>query len=192
MTVPEIERVITDSRVLAAMAHPVRRRLLDLLKVEGPATASVLSEHTTEAVGNVSHHLRVLAAAGLIEEAPELARNRRERWWRRTTRTLAWSSSDFAGDAAGEAIAQAAESLNLERQTGHVRRWAAQPQDVHAKWPLGPFSAEGWLRVTDEELSEFAAELTRLIDRWAEREIPDDGQERATAFIFARGVPARP
>ncbi|MEV0385637.1 helix-turn-helix domain-containing protein [Nonomuraea sp. NPDC050643] len=189
---PEIERVITDSRVLAAMAHPVRRRLLDLLKVEGPATASVLSEHTGEAVGNISHHLRALATAGLIEEAPELARDRRERWWRRTTHTLCWSSADFAGDAAGEAIAQAAESLNLERQSGHIRRWADQPQDVQAQWPLGPFSAEGWLRVTDEELSQFAAEMTRLIDRWAERELPDDGQERATVFTFARGVPARP
>src|SRR6185312_7676911 len=38
----EIPRV-TDSRVLVAMAHPLRRRLLNLLKVDGPATASALS-----------------------------------------------------------------------------------------------------------------------------------------------------
>ena len=67
-------RQITDARVLVAMAHPLRRRLLNMLKVDGPSTASVLSERTGQAVGNVSHHLRSLAAAGLIEEAPELAR----------------------------------------------------------------------------------------------------------------------
>ncbi|MEV4399969.1 winged helix-turn-helix domain-containing protein [Nonomuraea sp. NPDC049607] len=184
--------MITDSRVLAAMAHPLRRRLLDLLKLEGPGTASSLSGHTGEAVGNLSHHLRALAAAGLIEEAPELARDRRERWWRRTTPTLCWSSADFTGDAAGETIARALESLNLERQTGHVRRWADQPQEEQERWPLGPFSTEGWLRVTDEELADFAAELQAVIDRWAGRDLPDDGRERGTVFTFARAVPGRP
>ena len=183
---------ITDSRVLAAMAHPVRRRLLDLLKLDGPGTASTLAEHTGEAVGNVSHHLRALAAAGLIEEAPELARDRRERWWRRTSPTLCWSSTDFADDAAGEAVAHAVESLNLERQTGHVRRWADQPQAEQERWPLGPFSAEVWLRVTDDELAEYAAELKSVMNKWAEREVPDDGRDRSTVFTFARGVPGRP
>ncbi|GAA2755836.1 ArsR/SmtB family transcription factor [Actinopolymorpha rutila] len=183
---------IVDSRVLAAMAHPVRRRLLDLLKVDGPATASTLAQKTGEAVGNVSHHVRALAAAGLIEEAPELAKDRRERWWRRATPSLCWSSADFAEDAAGDAVARAVESLNLERQTGHVRRWADQPQSEQERWPLGPFSTEGWLRVTDAELAEFGREVMALVEKWAEREIPDDGQERETVFTFARAVPARP
>ncbi|MGW0804100.1 helix-turn-helix domain-containing protein [Nonomuraea sp. NPDC002799] len=183
---------ITDSRVLAAMAHPARRRLLDLLKLNGPATASMLAQHTGEAVGNVSHHLRTLAGAGLIAEAPELAKDRRERWWQRTSQTLCWSSADFMADAAGEAIARALESLNLDRQTGHVRRWADQPQSEQERWQRGPFSTETWLTVTDEELAEFAAEITGVMNRWSEREIPEDGQERATVFTFARGVPAQP
>ncbi|MFC0099602.1 hypothetical protein ACFFKH_19035 [Micromonospora marina] len=29
-------RQVTDSRVLAALAHPLRRRLMDVLKVYGP------------------------------------------------------------------------------------------------------------------------------------------------------------
>src|ERR1041384_6814173 len=50
--VPDDKRSITDSRVLAAMAHPVRRRLLDLVKLDGPSTASVLAQRTGEAIGN--------------------------------------------------------------------------------------------------------------------------------------------
>ncbi|TMR97439.1 winged helix-turn-helix domain-containing protein [Nonomuraea basaltis] len=189
---PDKSPSITDSRVLAAMAHPLRRRLLDLLKLYGPATASLLSQRTGEAVGNVSHHLRALAGANLIEEAPELAKDRRERWWRRTSQSLCWSSTDFAQDAAGDAIARALESINLERQTGHVRRWADQPQSVQESWPHGPFSTETWLRVTDDELAQFAAEIRAVTNRWAERELPDDGRERDTVFAFARAVPAQP
>lgn len=184
-------RRITESRVLAAMAHPLRRRLLNLLKVDGPATASVLSERTQQAVGNISHHLRVLAQAGLIEEAPEKARDRRERWWRRTG-PVSWSSRDFAGDEAAEAIERAARSLNLDSELGFLRAWEEAPEQEKARWPQGPFSMDTWLRMDDAELAEFSVELHALIRRWSDREIPDDGRQRDSVFVFAHGMPARP
>jgi DNA-binding transcriptional ArsR family regulator len=181
---------IKDSRALTAMAHPVRRRLLSLLKVDGPATASVLADRTGQAVGNVSHHLRVLAEAGLIEEAPELARDRRERWWRRTASTLSWSSADFGGDVTAETVARAVQSINLDYQLAQLRAWdQAGDKDT---WPAGPFSLDTWMRLDDAELTQFSAELTALIRRWADREIPDDGRERGTVFVFAHGVPGQP
>jgi DNA-binding transcriptional ArsR family regulator len=188
---PEI-RQITDSRALAAMAHPLRRRLLNLLKLNGPSTATMLAEQTGQAVGNMSHHLRVLAAAELIEEIPELARDRRERWWRRTAQTLRWSARDFADDAATDAVARAAESLNLDYQLSVVRQWAQVADDERARWPDGPFSTDSWLRLTDAELAEFSAEMIALIKRWADRQLPADGQERGPVFVFARGVPGQP
>ena len=81
MTRPQV-RTLRDAAPLAALAHPFRARMMDALKVDGPSTASMLAARTGQAVGNASHHLKVLAAAGLVEEAPELARDRRERWWR--------------------------------------------------------------------------------------------------------------
>jgi DNA-binding transcriptional ArsR family regulator len=185
-------RQITDSRVLAAMAHPLRRRLLGLLKLDGPATASVLAERTSQAVGNISHHLRALAAAGLIEEAPELARDRRERWWRRTAGALRWDSADFAGDAASDAVARAAGSLNLDYQVVLTQQWMQAADEEKAQWPQGPFNSDSWMRLTDAELAQLSAEMTALIMRWANRELPDDGQERGTVFVFARGVPGQP
>jgi DNA-binding transcriptional ArsR family regulator len=183
---------VRDSKVLAAMAHPLRQRLLNLLSAEGPSTASVLSERTGQAVGNISHHLRVLAAAGLIEEAPELARDRRERWWRRASKTIRWSTRDFAGDEATEAIAQAAKAINIDQQFAQLRAWAEAGEDERARWPDGPFATDGWLRVDDAELAEFSAELIALIGRWSDRAIPDDGRDRAPVFVFAHGIPGRP
>jgi DNA-binding transcriptional ArsR family regulator len=185
-------RQITDAKVLAAMAHPVRGRLLDALRVDGPSTASTLAERTGQAVGNVSHHLHTLAACELIEEAPELARDRRERWWRLVSVGRRWHSRDFGGDAAAEAIELAAASMNLDRQLSFVRAYAAAPQEERDRWPEGPFSTDSWLRVTDAELAEFAAEVIALYRRWSERELPDDGQERHPVFAFARAVPAQP
>ena len=190
---PDAEiRQVSDSRVLVAMAHPLRRRLLNLLKVDGPSTVSVLSERTGQAVGNISHHLRTLGAAGLIEEAPELARDRRERWWRRTPGPVRWSSADFVGDEATEAIARAAESLNLDTQLGFLRAWAAVPDEERARWPKGPFSVDSWLRLDDDELAEFSVQVLALIRRWADRETPEDGRQRGQVFVFAHGIPARP
>jgi DNA-binding transcriptional ArsR family regulator len=185
-------RQITDSRVLAAMAHPLRGRLMDVLRVHGPATASMLAERTDQAVGNISHHLHTLAAAELIEEAPELARDRRERWWRLVSQATRWSSRDFGGDASAEAIERAAVSLNLDRQVGFVRAWAAAAEDEREWWGEGPFSTDSWLRLTPAELVEFSAAVIELVRQWGDRETPDDGQERRPVFAFARAVPAKP
>jgi DNA-binding transcriptional ArsR family regulator len=191
-TLPDDVVQISDSRVLAAMAHELRRRLLTLLKLEGPSTVSLLAARTGQASGNISHHLRVLAAAGLVEEAPELARDRRERWWRRAVLTTQWSMSDFAGDAAAEAVARAADSLNLDYQLSRVREWAGASDEEKARWPHGPFSVDTWLKLTDEELAQLGAEMIALLRRWADREVPDDRQERGTVFAFARALPASP
>jgi DNA-binding transcriptional ArsR family regulator len=185
-------RQITDAKVLAAMTHPLRRRLLSLLKLDGPATASVLAQRTGQAVGNISHHLHALAGAGLIEEVPELARDRREHWWRRTAGALRWSSADFADDAASDVIFRAAESLNLDHQVSLFRQWAQADDEEHARWPAGPFSTDSWMRLTDSELAELGTEMIALIRRWADRELPDDGQQRDPVFVFARGIPGQP
>ena len=49
-----------------ALADPVRRRLLELL-ASGPAGAGELARRLGLPRVNVSHHLGVLAAAGLVE-----------------------------------------------------------------------------------------------------------------------------
>jgi DNA-binding transcriptional ArsR family regulator len=183
---------VTEPLILTAMAHPLRRRILDILNLDGPCTASMLSQRTGQAVGNISHHVRILSEARLIEEATELARDRRERWWRRPDRPLTWTSGLGREDAATEAVELAAASLNLERQFGFARRALDLSEEERAVWTEGPFSTETWLRVTPAELSAFAAEINEVVLRWGRRDIPDDGQRRHTAFAFARAVPARP
>jgi len=185
-------RQITDSRVLAALSHPLRRRLMDVLKVDGPSTASALAARTGQAVGNVSHHLRVLGACNLIEEAPELARDRRERWWRLVSRGVRWNSSDFRDDPAAAAIADAGDSLNLDHHTQRVRSWFATGDDEKATWQDSAFSTDKWLHLTPEELQAVGDEIIAVLERWSRRPAADDGAARRPVFVFAHGVPAQP
>ncbi|WP_045747301.1 ArsR/SmtB family transcription factor [Actinoplanes rectilineatus] len=184
-------REVSGSDVLAALAHPLRRRLMDVLKVHGACTASMMAERTGQAVANVSHHIKVLAGCDLVEEAPELARDRRERWWRLVSAGVRWSTAG-ATDPAGEAVAQAALALNLERQSGLARAWWTADETEKDHWGAGPFSTDHWLRLTPEELAEFERQLQALVGGWRDRAIPDDGQERESVFFFAHGVPAKP
>ena len=52
--------------VLAALADPTRRRLLDLLAAQGESTATTLAERLPVSRQAVVKHLTVLDAAGLV------------------------------------------------------------------------------------------------------------------------------
>ncbi|WP_086854008.1 ArsR/SmtB family transcription factor [Amycolatopsis kentuckyensis] len=175
-------REIRDSKVLAAMSHPLRRRLMELLHLDGPATASVLAAKSGQAVGNISHHMKVLAAARLVEEAPELARDQRERWWKRTSKTLRWASSDFPDDP----VAEAAEVLTLDHQTAIARQWIATRENYPEEWRGAPFSMDTWLRLSTAELDELNERIFLLISEFDNRTKPGDGVERRPVFFAAR------
>ncbi|GAA0904082.1 helix-turn-helix domain-containing protein [Virgisporangium ochraceum] len=181
---------VRDSRVLAAASHPLRRRLMDVLKVDGPATATMLAGHTEQAVANVSHHLKVLSGAGLVVEVPERARNKRERWWALASTALRWNNSDFADDPVGQAVASAAASLNLDRHTSLVRAWHAV-SDERREWADAAFSTDKWFSMTPEDLAAFEGELQALVRKWATRTVTEDPR-REPVFFFAHGVPGRP
>jgi DNA-binding transcriptional ArsR family regulator len=185
-------RVITDSKALSAMSHPQRRRLLDALVVDGPSTVSMLSARVGQAAGNVSHHMKVLAAAELVAEAPDLARDRRERWWRVADKQRHWSSTTFADDPSAVVVADAAASLNLEHHMDKVRAWNANRESDRAGWTESVFSADAWLRLTPEELGALSDEVVEVFRRWRDRALPDDGAQRDPVFVFAHGVPAQP
>jgi DNA-binding transcriptional ArsR family regulator len=189
-------RQVTDYRVLAALAHPLRRRLLDVLRVDGPSTVSMLAERTGQAVGNISHHVKVLATHGLVEPAPELARDRRERWWRSASMALRWSTTDFAYDPAAEAASLAANALGLQRQLDLTTSWLQSDSSNSGEWRDAAFNTDTWLRLNPDELSQLSEELLELVDRYRDREDSADdvahGAARKPVFFLARGFPSRP
>ncbi len=79
------------------LAHPERLRMLGLLRIEGPATATGLADRLGLNFGATSYHLRQLAKHGFIAEADDLG-TKRERWWRAKHDTTSFDVSDQSGD----------------------------------------------------------------------------------------------
>jgi len=74
-----------DPTVLRAIAHPLRNRILDEVTARGTARAADVAKALGVPANQASFHLRQLAKYGLVEEAPEEARDRRDRVWRATS-----------------------------------------------------------------------------------------------------------
>ena len=110
--------------LLVAYHHPMRRWLTEVLALEGPANVGQLAARTDLAVGSVSHHLKVLHRQGLVEPAPDLARDTRESWWRLCDRGLSWSVDDFEEGTLGRRVAETAEGENFRHQVRAVGRLA--------------------------------------------------------------------
>src|SRR5688572_25748357 len=91
---PRIKR-ITDAGQMKAIAHPLRLQLLGSLRIDGPATATTLARAFDVETSLASYHLRQLETHGFVEEAPDLARDGRERWWRSSHDRTQWDTSDF-------------------------------------------------------------------------------------------------
>lgn len=184
---------IDDYRVLVAVGHPLRRRLLDVLRVERAATTSALADRLGVAVGSVSHHAKVLAEHGLVVAAPELARDRRERWWRLGDARLSWSTQQFADTPAGAAASAAAEDLSVRLQLERLQAWRAERVSTASpQWQDAATSTDTWLHLTAEELTALSEELTAVLLRWAERGRSDDLPGRRPVFAFAHAFPAQP
>ena len=82
---PPDPATVHDPRVLRAIAHPVRNRVLSELAATGAMRAADVARQLGIPANQASFHLRQLAKYGLVEEAPEEARDKRDRVWRATT-----------------------------------------------------------------------------------------------------------
>jgi DNA-binding transcriptional ArsR family regulator len=68
--------------MMRAMAHPLRIQLVERIGRRGTARAADLAADLGVPANSVSYHLRTLARGGVIVEAPEAARDKRDRVWK--------------------------------------------------------------------------------------------------------------
>jgi DNA-binding transcriptional ArsR family regulator len=190
---PRLE--VTDPAMLKALAHPLRMRLYELLAIQGPANASALADHVGEPVALVSYHLHQLGRYGYADPAPELARDRRERWWRAAAIGVTYSSADFMDDPGGRAAMMAAWRVNLGRRVERAQAFHEAPDAWGKDWVDAGLSSDRTIRVTPEELRELSAEVGALLQRWQDREPPDHddlGTPREYVFVVFDAVPYHP
>ncbi|AZH77085.1 MULTISPECIES: helix-turn-helix domain-containing protein [Microbacterium] len=111
------------SAMLKAYSHPLRRRILRLISRHEFLRAADIATELDVPANSASFHLRALAEAGLIEEAPDKARDRRDRVW--TGRKGALNLGGPENPVADEALGVAVVSALVEDHQDLVRRVVA-------------------------------------------------------------------
>lgn len=184
---------MTSIETLRAIYHPTRRRIIDYLGIHGASQVTTLAHAFDEQVGSVSHHLRMLERAGVVERAPELAQDGRTSWWRvPPERTFSWSVDDFADNPADRMQAKAAEKLDVEHQFGKLATWKREAGRAGTDWRTAAFSSSTTTLATSAELTELQELLQETTRAWTESIDKDDGQERMPVFVFTHGFPSQP
>lgn len=175
-----------DPRILRAIAHPARNRILSELHAGGSLRAADVARTLDIPANQASFHLRQLAKYGLVEEAPDEARDKRDRVWRMVPDDgISFRSADMLAQPGGDAA--------LEVYQRNARAWghrlvdlSLEAEDPHAeKWVF-----DAALRFTQEELVEFAHEIEALHERWRERTRGrDDGRTTYSVYQLLQPYP---
>src|SRR5262249_44824200 len=145
MVAEQFDTTGDDVRAVRALAHPLRLRLLDLLRFEGPSTATLLARRVGESSGATSYHLRQLARYGYFEDAP--GRGGRERWWRHRERRV------IVPLAAGDVGSRTLPAELLSREAHALDRYLAGRSHL-PEWDEASFFQSRALRLTPAELDE--------------------------------------
>jgi DNA-binding transcriptional ArsR family regulator len=170
-----------DVSAVRALAHPLRLRLLDLLRFDGPATATMLAERVGESTGSTSYHLRQLARHGFIEDAPR--RDGRERWWSYLERRVDLGDTIDRSDARtllGELLSREAYALD--------RYLSAKTRDE--AWDDAAFFHSKALTLTSAQLEELRDVVDQTLTRLAAESSADGAPaESLPVRVLAFGFP---
>jgi DNA-binding transcriptional ArsR family regulator len=160
-----------DARSLRAIAHPLRVRIMELLWLDGPATATGLGGRLGESSGTVSWHLRHLAEHGFIEDDTERG-TKRERWWRMKPQSMSVEPAEFMAnpDLRGPLSVYLYEQV----QTVSNRLTKFLGEDWDADWYRAATASDSRMRLTPEQLKALNAEVAAVVDRYKAENEPDE------------------
>lgn len=195
--------LVLDSRTLRGIAHPLRVRMLGLLREHGPATATLLAERLGESTAATSYHLRQLAAYGLIVDVPDRGVGR-ERWWRAAHRSTYFDAdigphTTSEGDAASVGDSDAAdaadagggpdpETVALGQEYLHAvadaydrktRQWLRDRHTAPSGWRHAGTLSDQSLLLTPAEAEQLVADIFDLVLRY--RRADEEGAVAAPA-----------
>jgi len=149
--------VVTDPRMMRALAHPARLTIMDILRREGPASATELAPRVGISPSAASWHLRHLAGFGLVRDG-EPHPDGRARRWEAAVPGFRFDVPEDADNAEGYSAARMLVREMTAHAQGKVARWLAEVE---------PELDAAWSRVagvSDTGVLVDAAEVAAIID----------------------------
>ena len=160
--------LLLDARTIRGLAHPLRVRILGLLREFGPATATDLGRRLGFSSGVTSYHLRQLAEYGLVEDAADLG-NARERWWRSRHRSTYSEFDNTTPEtaAASEVYLRAVAQAWAERVERYIDSLATVAETLGPEWTHAGNISDKLLWLTPAETEQLSHELDDLAQRYS-------------------------
>ncbi|MEV7429420.1 helix-turn-helix domain-containing protein [Nocardioides sp. NPDC092400] len=178
-----------DPRILRAVAHPTRNRILSELSAAGSLRAADIARLLDVPANQASFHLRQLAKYGLVEEAPDEARDRRDRVWRLADEEgINFRTGDVL-DRPGGRAAYAVFQRSAVAWGHHLVDQALAPGGDHAR-----SVSEHAVRLTAEESRELSSEINAVVEHWRRRTQgphagADDGRQTYSVYQLIQPMP---
>ncbi|MFE5488770.1 ArsR/SmtB family transcription factor [Streptomyces virginiae] len=179
-----------DAAALKALTHPLRIRLLGMLRADGPATASELAVRTAESSASTSYHLRVLAKYAFVAEAEH--RDGRERRWQAVHALTSWSNEAMEATPGSRAYVNLSRRSQIQHLAASLARHEADIADgrLGREWVEPSGISDLMPRLTPESLAELRETFDRRLEELTAR---DAGDPRAVQVVLlTAGLPLAP
>jgi DNA-binding transcriptional ArsR family regulator len=157
--------LLTDPKMMRAMAHPLRLAILELFAVHETLTATQASEALGESPANCAFHLRTLGKYGVLEEAG--GGRGRERPWKEVSPTIRVSTSNLK-DKQAELAATALGQVTLDRWLSRIKK-AFSSREWPAEWDDATSAHESVVFLTPAETAAINDEIRGLFTPYLSR-----------------------
>jgi DNA-binding transcriptional ArsR family regulator len=185
----EQPRLINDAALMRALSHPARISIISHLGEGQAATATECAEIVGLSPSATSYHLRALAKAGLVEEAPGRG-DGRERVWRTTLGSHGYTvRTEMDADDDTKQAERALLDTFLTWEDTRVRQAVARADREPPEWFEASFFSEALLAMTAAELKQLGDDLQALLRPYRRRHRLDPPPAARAVALQIRGFP---
>ncbi|MGI8578594.1 MAG: ArsR/SmtB family transcription factor [Nocardioidaceae bacterium] len=176
------EQIRLDARNLRGIAHPVRVRILAILRTDGPTTATALAHRLGMNTGATSYHLRQLAEHGFIVDIPTRG-TRRERWWKAAQWNTVFPEDELLMDdtGLGAVFLRSVAQVWIEGISRAVDALPTLPEE----WRAAQDFSDYLFKLTPAQAKDLGAEIHGVLKRHRATDLetlqePTEGTARVT------------
>ena len=169
--------VTPSPQQLKALTHPTRLRMLGMLRLDGPATATTLAARLGLNTGATSYHLRQLAQHGFVVD-DESQGNGRDRWWKaahRSTSTEAGGIEDPEVRETTEAYLQSVAVVMTELLQRAIEELPLVPKE----WGDASTFSDWVIKLTPRRAHALVDALVATLEDTE----PEEGEDDAEHFV---------